>query len=70
MAKRFEGEYVRGGQRTLFLSRQDVVELLALLKAGRFDLQEMKREAAEMSRDLRKLAKQRALEQKIGEALS
>lgn len=31
--KAFEGDYVRGGQNTLYMTRADVVETLAMVKA-------------------------------------
>jgi hypothetical protein len=30
---RFEGDYVRGGAQTLYMTRSDVVETLAMIKA-------------------------------------
>jgi hypothetical protein len=32
VSRRFEGDYVRGGDRTLWMSRSDVVETLAMLR--------------------------------------
>ena len=47
MAKKFTGGYVRGGVSTLWLSRDDIVEALAMLKIQHFDLREITREANE-----------------------
>lgn len=30
--KRFEGDYIRGGMNTLYMTRQDVVQTLATIK--------------------------------------
>lgn len=50
--KRYDGEYVRGGQSTLYLSRSDVVEALALILRGRFDLRAMLAEARAINREI------------------
>lgn len=55
--KRFEGGYVRGGPRTLYMSRHDVVETLAFLKREGFDLQQMQREATEENKERRETEK-------------
>lgn len=55
--KRFEGGYVRGGQRTLYMTRGDVVETLAYLKREGYDLQEMQREATQENKEFKEVKK-------------
>ena len=49
--KRFEGGYIRGGQQTLWMSRQDIVEALAHLFKTKADVREIMREARAWERE-------------------
>jgi hypothetical protein len=43
--KSFEGEYVRGGQNTLYMSREDVIQTLMLLISKHYSVRELMAEA-------------------------
>lgn len=51
--KRFEQEYIRGGRQTLCLTRQDVVETMALILRKGFDFRKLQAEAHQYNDELR-----------------
>lgn len=57
---RFEGDYVMGGQSTLYMTRQDVVKTLAMLKLKYpGQIQQLLREANERVKEVRDAANQK-----------